>query len=120
MNLLKGVQSNIENFYVNGHPRHHLPSARDPEYNSMDKQQSCIFVVEWELFSKMSTSQIQRIFTNRHILVLNAPLPEEPFNLETLATLRDLGIVMEMQGETIYPSFGTFLKDGRCGHSRGK
>jgi hypothetical protein len=48
----------------------------------------------------MSTQEVQRIFQDRHILVLNQPDCENgKFSLKTLSTLRSLDAQLEMQGE---------------------
>jgi hypothetical protein len=67
---------------------------------------SCIFVVEYSEFLKMDASLIQTIFRTRHILVLNTPLAEEPFNDSTLQRLASLDRPRYMQGEfNAHPSY---------------
>lgn len=97
--LLRGIKVKVEELYVNGRPRHHLPSARDLEWHPDDLEQSSIFVVDYTTFSKMHPSQIQAVFRHRHILVVDTPFPEEPFDMSTLCQLRDPRRNQEMQGE---------------------
>ena len=81
---------------MNGLPPHHHPSARQEEYT--EATVSSIFVVEYDVFAKMSAAAIQRVFQDRHILVLHAPLPEEPFCRETLEPFASLHTVRTIHG----------------------
>jgi hypothetical protein len=95
---LENIQSSIESLYVNGQPLHHLSSAREVNYDPLDSQQSCIFVVPFDDFTKMSAMTLQGIFKDRHILVVGAPASEQPFGLESLLTLGPLKRVIQIQG----------------------
>jgi hypothetical protein len=87
----------VEQGYVDGKPLHHLPSARDREWA---QGQSRIFVVEYDEYSRMSTQEVQRIFRDRHILVINQPDRENgEFGLKALSMLGHLDADLEMQGE---------------------
>jgi hypothetical protein len=46
----------------------------------------------------MSPEDLQGIFRHRHILVINAPLPDEGFSLKTLKAYTKLTKVVDMQG----------------------
>ena len=77
----------VERAYMNGVPKHRLPSARSVEF---DADVSGIFVVSWEQFSKMSSKEIQGVFRNRDILVTGAPIQPLSFDKDGLSTLADL------------------------------
>jgi hypothetical protein len=77
----------VEEGYVNGMPKHRLPSAHSKEY---DPAASAVFVVEWAEFEKLSKPQVQDIFRHRHILVINSPTSTLNFDEVGLSTLSAL------------------------------
>jgi hypothetical protein len=88
--------------HKNGVPLHGLPAARlKPSPTSLPSPgDSHVFVVEYKEFSAMSTFDIQAIFRNRHILVLNHPQEYSyQFDLEGLHALGHLDSKREMQGK---------------------
>jgi hypothetical protein len=97
--LLQDIQGNVESLYVGGRPLHHLNSARQLRFDRNDPGQSSVFVVEYPDFLKMSAANLQAVFKNRHILVLDSPSVVEEFNLESLCKLGSLSRVRQMQGK---------------------
>jgi hypothetical protein len=98
INLLSSIQDLVEANYVDGIPRHHLDIARNKTYHPFDKKQSCIFVTEYEDFKEMSPTDIQDIFRDRHILVLNTPFQGEPFGRYSLETITSVQKIRNMNG----------------------
>jgi hypothetical protein len=96
LSTFRAIQARVERFYVQGRPRHHQPSAWQTECSA---HQSAIFVVEFPEFSRMTAAQVRDVFRHRHILVLNSPLPEMPFDLSTLSQLRDVKKTLPIEGE---------------------
>jgi hypothetical protein len=94
--LLRETYQNVRESFVDGLPKHRLPSAQDIE---LTKGCSSIFVVEWSKFKTMSTLEIQRVFSQRHILVLNAPVETVNFDREGLGTIGSLTTTCEVQGK---------------------
>lgn len=89
------MQDGIESAYVDGRPLHHLPSAQSI---SLEAQQSSVFVVDYIKFTQMTAYQIQSVFRDRHILVLNCPVPAEEFSLKTLEQFGSLKKTIHVQG----------------------
>jgi hypothetical protein len=102
--LLRDIQANVEDLFVNGRPLHHLDSARKIEFNHSDPHQSSVFIVEYHDFVKMSTETLQLIFKHRHILVLNTPSERPTFSLNSLCKLGSIDTVRRIHGELI-PSY---------------
>jgi hypothetical protein len=96
--ILRETYQNVRKSFVDGVPLHRLASARDIEPT---KGCSSIFVVEWSKFKTMSTQEIQRVFSQRHILVLNAPVETVNFDREGLETLGSMTTTREVQGKGI-------------------
>jgi hypothetical protein len=96
--LLESIQKSIESLYVDGRPLHHLPTARNFDFDPFDSHQSSVFVVDFPTFVKMSADALQDIFKDRHILVLNTPMKEQEFGQESLLTLGPLNKVIQIQG----------------------
>ena len=94
--LLQEIQECVESDYVEGRPRHHLPSAREIEPS---EGQSIIFVTNYSTFSDMPTNVVQDIFKTRHILVLDCPLPSEEFNTKTMRRITNVNTKREIQGK---------------------
>jgi hypothetical protein len=84
---------------VDGKPMHHLPSARQENWDEGNRTQSSIFVIDYPDLIHKDEKSLQKIFQHRHILVLNTPQKEEPFSLASLAKLGRLDRVIEMQGK---------------------
>ena len=97
--LLTQMQKEVESLYKDCKPLHHLPSARQELCNPRDKEQSSIFVIDYQDFMKKDAKAPQGIFHHRHILVLRTPQKEEPFSLGSLSKLGRLDRVIEMQGK---------------------
>jgi hypothetical protein len=90
----------VEAGYVDGKPRHHLPSAREEIFDPSNTDQSSIFVVEHEKFTTMSPQLIQQIFHHRHILVLNVTSNiGGEFTFYALSQLGSMHKIREMQGK---------------------
>jgi hypothetical protein len=76
------VQASVEANYVDGRPRHHLPSAQDiapQEFGSI------FFIVSHDAFIKMAAQDIQHIARDRHILIQNVPQPQYEWGRQSLA-----------------------------------
>jgi hypothetical protein len=93
--VLKNVQELIERHYVNGRPRHHLDTARDPNYT---KGSSAFFIVDFVDFMKLSGSDIHQIARHRHIIVQNVPQEDFSWSRATLSRLGSLSQLREIQG----------------------
>lgn len=89
----------VESGYHQGYPLHHLPLARQIDWDPHNVLQSSIFVAMYDDFKSMSPKTIQTIFRDRHILVLDAPLPSEDFSLKSLGELACTTIPIQMQGK---------------------
>ena len=90
------IMEMVESRYLNDLPLHRFPSARSIEY---DPEGSSIFIVEANVFEKMSAVEIQNIFRHRHILVLNTPQSQLSFDREGLSTLAPLKKKVVFQGK---------------------
>lgn len=93
--------------YQNRVPLHALDSARLigalPAPASRGSSASDIFVTENGDFSALSGQDIQAIFRQRHILVLNAPGTGGTFGLQNLSGVGDLDAEVEVQGQFTDP-----------------
>jgi hypothetical protein len=97
--LLRDIQANIEATYQDGKPLHHLPSARDSDYDPNDPNVSSIFVVDYVNFKDMAPNEIQEIFRDRHILVVGAPKDEDAkFDADSLSLVGDMDSPREVMG----------------------
>ena len=81
------IQESVEAGYVNGLPKHHLPSAFDVD---VQPGSSCIFVCSYAQYVGLSTPTLQKIFRHRHILITNAPVSGIRFNINGLQTIGDV------------------------------
>ena len=93
--VLRNVHKLVESDYVNGRPRHHLDSARNP---SLQDGASIFFIVEHDDFAKMSTQQKQDIAKHRNIVVRNVPQPKFEWNSKTISEFGDMHLPREIQG----------------------
>jgi hypothetical protein len=93
--VLRNVQRLVEQNYVNGRPRHHLPSARRKVF---EPGASVFYIVDHGEFIQMSDEEIQLIARRRHIVVRNVPQRKFNWNLETLSEFGDVGQLREIQG----------------------
>jgi hypothetical protein len=93
---LEKIKLMVEEQYVSGVPLHCLPSVRDPK---LQKNQSMIFIVEYQDFMKMSLMEIQEIFWHRSILVRNWPEKMVKFDWDGLSVLGPLKKESSIQGE---------------------
>jgi hypothetical protein len=73
--------------YVNGHPRHHQSTARQA---NLQPNASMFFIVDFHQYITLSAQQIQEIFQDRHIVVINIPGRTYPWSRKTLAMLGSL------------------------------
>ena len=95
--VLENVQQLVEECYVDGRPRHHLPAAHNPATTT----DSIFFVSSLQDYNKLSEEEIQDIFSLRHIIVTDIPTREYPWNQETLSKLGSLQQQREIQGEDL-------------------
>ena len=93
--VLKNVQELIESNYINGRPRHHLPSARDPNYT---EGCSVFFIIDFPDFMKLSAFKIHEIARKRHIVVQNVPQEDFTWSRVTLSRFGSLSQLREIQG----------------------
>jgi hypothetical protein len=94
--VLNDVIEMVEKGYVNGVPKHRLPSAMSPQY---DRKASAIFIVRWADFIQMPALEIQEQFRHRHILVTGTPTTPMNFDEEGLSTLAPLHQKNVFQGQ---------------------
>jgi hypothetical protein len=94
--VLTDVIEMVEKGYVNGVPKHRLPSAMSPQYN---RKASSIFIVQWADFIQMPTLEIQEHFRHRHILVTGTPTTPMNFDEEGLSMLAPLHQKNVFQGQ---------------------
>jgi hypothetical protein len=99
--LLRDIHESVVAGFVDGKPPHHHPSARCPRFDLGSPPASCIFVVEYTDFVKKSQFEIQEIFGTRHIMVVNAPLEDEGFSLETLANYANVHRTVDIIGQSL-------------------
>jgi len=93
--ILQRVQNLVESHYVDGRPRHHLPSARSLV---REPGASMFFIVEFADFVKMSTQTIQDVFRHRNIIVRNFPQRRFEWSLDTLSLVGELYQGRDIQG----------------------
>lgn len=93
--ILRNVQELVESNYINGIPRHHLPSAR-----TLKKEEgaSIFFIADAADFVKLDTEVIQEIFRDRHIIVRNNAQRDFEWSLETLSLVGGLYQSRDIQG----------------------
>jgi hypothetical protein len=90
------VQASVEARYHDGRPLHHLPSARQLQF---DRNASAFFVVPYEDYLKLTPSQVQDIFCHRHILVYDVPTEDMEFDRDGLSSMGSLTQSMDVQGQ---------------------
>ena len=96
--LLRSVMNRVKSgFKSSKYPLHHLPSAKKEEY---DPKASCIFIVEHDVFVKMTDFEIQEIFRNRHILVTHVPHEDIQVDAEGMGVFGSLSEKRDVQGES--------------------
>jgi hypothetical protein len=93
--VLTNVQQLVESNYVDGRPRHHLPSARNPVYQ---QDSSIFFIIDYSEFVKLSGKDIHRIARDRNIVVLNVPQEDFSWSRETLSKLGCIKQCCDIQG----------------------
>jgi hypothetical protein len=93
--VLKNVQELIESNYINGRPRHHLPSARDPNYT---EGCSVFFIIDFPDFMRFLASKIHEIARKRHIVVENVPQEDFAWCRAMLSRFGNLSQLREIQG----------------------
>jgi hypothetical protein len=93
--VLKSVQELIERNYVDNCPRHHLPAARNLEF---EKGSSIFCVMDFAAFDDLSASEILAIARHRHIVVENVPQKNFSWDRKTLARLGNLTQLRQIQG----------------------
>jgi hypothetical protein len=93
--VLRNVQSLVESNYIDGRPRHHLPSAWNP---ILEEGASIFFIVEHAKFVTMSPHQIQEIARHRNIVVKNVPQPAFDWSRETLSEFGGVSQLRDIQG----------------------
>lgn len=93
--VLQRVQGLIERGYVDGRPRHHLPSAQDTSYTPGC---SIFFIIDFIDFLKLSPSLIHQISRDRHIVVRNIPQEDFSWSLNTFSRFGSLTQRREIQG----------------------
>ncbi len=79
---MAAVQQLVESNYVQGQPRHHLPSASRVK---LEPGASMFFIVEYSEFCKLSPQDIQEIYRHRNIVIRNVPQRQFDWSLETLS-----------------------------------
>ena len=85
---MKNVQELVENNYVQGRPRHHLPAARQITFTP---NSSVFFIVDYPDFLKLSARDIHYIARTRHIVVEHVPQADFSWSLDTLSMAREPG-----------------------------
>jgi hypothetical protein len=88
------VQKLVEANYVNGRPRHHLPSARSIEPLP---DSSTFFIIEHDDFIRLSPDTIQAIARDRDIVVQHVPQREFDWSLATLSEVGNLDQARDIQ-----------------------
>jgi hypothetical protein len=115
--VLHEIYDMVEAGYVNGLPKHRLPEAKLPDF---DPKSSSIYVATWEKFVKLTTTEVQAIFRNRHILVTDTPIEPMEFDEQGLETLAPLSQPCLFQGNFIFLSTSnTDPFPGSCGIAKG-
>ena len=95
ISVLHRVQKLVERNYVDGHPHHHLPAARDTNYTPGS---SVFFIVDFVDFMKLPPFLIHRILRDRHIVVQNIPQEDFSWSLDTFSRFGSLAHRREIQG----------------------
>lgn len=93
-------RGSIRNFDGTGiKPLHTLQKAASRVFDPNDPEMSCIFRVSFNDFQSLSTTEMQTIFQDRHILIYDIPPnPKWKWSLECLEELCPGGIFIEVQG----------------------
>lgn len=95
--LLQKIIDNSKRHYKDGVPLHRHRSARSVAF---DSSSSCVFVTTAKEMRRMSAIDIQRIFRDRHILLLDVePTQDWAFDLESLGRLAPCDLERQLQGE---------------------
>ncbi|KZP28215.1 hypothetical protein FIBSPDRAFT_885813 [Athelia psychrophila] len=92
---LKKIMANTEEHYIDGKPLHCHPDTRnrDAQHSS-----SSIFIIEAKDFRQMTPNEVQEIFCDRHILVLDVESNQDwSFNEECLNHLGPIDQERQMQ-----------------------
>ena len=92
--------SYVEDFYVNGQPRH----IASPET-------SRIAVLEASAYDSMSASEVQSLLATKHILIKGCPMPAISFDAKGLRTLANLDAPIDVQGKLDHFLPITYLAD---------
>jgi hypothetical protein len=100
--VLKNVHELVESHYVGGRPRHHLPSARNPE---LTPGCSVFFIIDFVEFMSMPAPVIHRIARHRHIVVQNVPQDDFSWSRASLSRLGHLSSLREIQGKCLRSSW---------------
>lgn len=90
----------MEKNYVDGKPRHHLPSARNPTF---EPGASIFFVVEHSDFIKLTIREVQDIARHRNIVIRNIPQRHFDWGRETLSELGSITQSRDVQGKSGNP-----------------
>jgi len=88
----------VEANYVEGKPRHHLPAARNIEY---EPGSSMFFIVDHADYAKLKPQVVQEIYRHRNIVIRNAPQRTFNWSPETLGLVGSCQDVREIQGRFI-------------------
>ena len=104
--ILRNIQNLVEAGYVDGRPKHHLPSARELTFTP---KSSIFFIADHSYFMKLSKKDIHRVARDRHIVVQNVPQEEFLWNRETLSKLGSLEQLREIQGKSRSSTGGVYV-----------
>ena len=98
--LLAAVKSHYVEHEGISMPRHLQPSARQHGEDIDPETSSDIFVLPYNDIEKLSTKELREIHEERHILVINKPLPSEEveFNEDSLSSIGAIGIPRTVHG----------------------
>lgn len=86
----------VEEGYVDGVPKHRLPSAYD---KVPTEEASCMFVCNFSQYLGMSTPELHRIIRDRHILITDVPVSGIKFNLNGLQRIGDVHVPRSIQSK---------------------
>jgi hypothetical protein len=95
--ILQEVHKLVEANYINGRPKHHLQAAYNVKH---EDGASVFFIVSYEDFMKMSSSDINHIARRRHILVRGIPQEKFKWGREALAHTGSLTQQRDVQGKS--------------------
>lgn len=84
---IRAIQASAENGYVDGIPKHHLPSAFNTD---LEEGASCIFVCDYARYIQMTIHDLHKVIRERHILITGVPTAGIKFNLNGLQTIGDI------------------------------